>query len=90
MMDRIDAMQTLAAAHNAHVPKRITRKLRVGQWEIKYERRHKDELWGRFGGGWNWHIGIQSGGSAVIIFLLVATLSFRKKPIEPCLSCDHA
>lgn len=30
---------------------------------------------GRFGGGWNWKVGIQVGGKTVLISLLVAQLT---------------
>lgn len=39
--------------------------------------------WGRFGGGWQYKLGFQIGGTTVILNLLVATLSIRKaKPDE--------
>jgi len=53
---------------------RVVRKLKIGRVRIKYERRFKSNLWGRFGGGWNWKVGVQAGGNTVIIDLLVAML----------------
>lgn len=49
-----------------------------GRWAIKYERRSKDNMWGRFGGGWNWKVGFQAGGSTVIIDLLVASIRISR------------
>lgn len=36
---------------------------------------------GRFGGGWNWKLGIQWGGSSVIIDVLVGSIRITRKPI---------
>lgn len=58
---------------------RVVRKLEIGRVRIKYERRFKSNLWGRFGGGWDWKVGIQAGGTTVIINLLVASLRFALK-----------
>ena len=52
-------------------------------YKIKFQYREKNNLWGRFGGGWNWKLGFQAGGSSLIINLLVMTISFRKKSKEP-------
>jgi len=43
-------------------------------WAIRYQRRPASNLWGRFGGGWQWKVGIDVGGQSVIFNLLVATL----------------
>lgn len=47
--------------------------------EIRYTRRSKDEPMGRFGAGWDWRIGVQWGGSSMIISLLVAELRINFK-----------
>src|SRR5690348_4122430 len=59
----------------------IVRNWNIGRWEIKFEWRSKKNLWGRFGGGWNWNFGFQAGGSTVLFNLLVASLkiSHREK-----------
>lgn len=45
--------------------------------------RSKTNSWGRFGGGWNWKLGFQAGGSTIIISLLIAELRINKyKPRE--------
>ncbi len=51
----------------------------IGKFEIHYKRRSKSCLWGRFGGGWNWKVGIQAGGDSVIFEMLVATLRIDKR-----------
>ena len=56
--------------------KRVKRKIKIGRLHITYERRSKDNLWGRFGGGWNWHIGVEVGGKTVIVSLLVCFIRF--------------
>ena len=58
---------------------RIVRRIEIGRLMIKYERRFKSNLMGRFGGGWNWKVGIQVGGRTVIIDLIVAFLRFTLK-----------
>jgi hypothetical protein len=61
--------------------KEVRRKWRVGRWRFTYSRRSKDNLWGRFGGGWNWKLGFQAGGRTVILALLVASLTIsRERP----------
>jgi hypothetical protein len=51
----------------------------VYRWEwfgrrFKFEKRSADNIWGRFGGGWQWEVGVQVGTSSVIINLLVCSL----------------
>lgn len=48
----------------------------IGRLKIKFEARSKKNLWGRFGGGWNWKLGVQGGSTTWIFSLLIATLSF--------------
>lgn len=45
---------------------------------IQYQWRSKNNLWGRFGGGWNWKLGFQAGGSTLIVDLLVCSLRFAR------------
>lgn len=61
--------------------KGICKEVRVGCVKIKFEWRRKDNLWGRFGGGWNWIVGFELGGTSLILNLLVCSLRFsiRKK-----------
>lgn len=58
--------------------------VRVGRLKTTLECRRKSNLWGRFGGGWNWHVGLQAGSCCVIVFLLVAVLRFEwvKKEVK--------
>jgi len=50
--------------------------------DVKYEHRHRDEPMGRFGGGWNWKVGIQGSGRDWIVDLLVASvrIKFKENP----------
>jgi len=52
----------------------------VGRFEVRYSRRSSKNLWGRFGGGWNWAIGVQVGPTTVYFQLLIAELFFTLKP----------
>lgn len=48
---------------------------------VKYERRFKSNFMGRFGGGWNWKLGVQVGATTWIFNLLIATVrvNFKKR-----------
>ena len=48
--------------------------MKIGRLVVKYFRRSSKEFWGRFGGGWNWKIGVQVGGRTVLISLLVCEI----------------
>lgn len=50
------------------------KKVTLGRVRITYEHRRKENAWGRFGGGWNWIVGAEIGGSTIIFNLLVASL----------------
>ena len=39
--------------------------------KISYSHKKSTELWGRFGGGWNWKLGFQIGGNTLLISLLI-------------------
>ena len=60
--------------------KEIRRAWNLGRLELTYSQRSKRSWMGRFGGGWDWKVGIQAGGRTVIISLLVCSLiiSWRK------------
>lgn len=60
----------------------MRREIRIRRLFIGYEHRSKDELWGRFGGGWNWKLGLQAGYTTLIINLLICsiTIAILKKP----------
>jgi len=46
---------------------------------ISFEWKKSSSLMGRFGGGWNWKLGVQSGGSTVIFNFLVFSITIRKQ-----------
>lgn len=58
----------------------IVKKWRVGRLEVEFNWRSAKNLWGRFGGGWNWKVGFQASGSTVIVFLLICyfVINWRK------------
>ncbi len=59
----------------------VRRDWQWGNYKFSYQRRLKRNSWGRFGGGWNWKLGFQAGGSTIIFDLLVASLRIsRVKP----------
>lgn len=57
--------------------RRIDRKWRLGRLSIGLLYRRADGCMGRFGGGWNWKLGIQASGRSVILSLLVFTVRFN-------------
>lgn len=56
-----------------------TKKIIIKKLSIKYERRTKDECMGRFGGGWNYILGIRLGGGTIILNCLFFTIRFDLK-----------
>ena len=59
---------------------------RIGRLKITYRWRSKNCLWGRFGGGWNWELGVQVGGHTAIINLLVCSIRIEIANAE--VTCD--
>ena len=55
----------------------------IGRITIKIEQR-KSKGWGRFGGGWNWVLGIQVGSTSLIINLIILSIriSYIKKVVK--------
>ena len=47
--------------------------------KVRYSRKSKNSRMGRFGGGWNWNIGVQVGGGTIIVNLLVASLRIDRQ-----------
>lgn len=39
-------------------------------------------LWGRFGGGWRWKLGIDIGGKTILFHLIWGSVSFSWVPPE--------
>lgn len=61
---------------------RTVKHMILGKVSITYSHKKPSELWGRFGGGWNWKLGFQASRTMVIFSLLVAELIFKKLPPE--------
>lgn len=61
--------------------KLISKRWNIWCFEFKFEMKSSKGIMGRFGGGWNWKVGIQVGGKTIIIYLLVASLwiSYKNK-----------
>ena len=43
---------------------------------IRFRWDRKSNLWGRFGGGWNWKLGFQAGGRCIIFSLVIFEITF--------------
>lgn len=48
----------------------------IGRLRVRYTHRDRAAFMGRFGGGWQWKLGLQAGGRTLIVSLLVAELRF--------------
>ena len=55
-------------------PYLIDKTCRIGRVKINFNMRSAEGYMGRFGGGWNWKLGVMVGGRTVIVSLLVADL----------------
>lgn len=60
----------------------IIKHWKFARLKVKFEWRSKKNLWGRFGGGWNWKIGVQIGGSSLILDILTFSLRFSLEKSE--------
>ena len=66
-------------ALNKLLPKdEIVKRWSVLGFEIKFRWRSKKNLWGRFGGGWNWALGFEASGSSINIMLLIFTVGIHR------------
>lgn len=54
----------------------IDKRLQIGRLRVRFEWRSTRNIWGRFGGGWNWALGLLAGDSTLIVHLLVCSLIF--------------
>jgi hypothetical protein len=50
----------------------------IAGWKVTYQRRAKGSPMGRFGGGWQWNVGVQAGGRTAIVNLAVASLRIER------------
>ena len=51
---------------------------RLGSMVIRFSYRSSNSIMGRFGGGWNWKLGFQCGGSTVLVSLLIVEIIISK------------
>lgn len=52
------------------------RKWHLGRLAVTVKATPKSALWGRFGSGWNWAVGVKVGGCTAIVDLLVLPVRF--------------
>jgi hypothetical protein len=82
LKERIKSAVNLAVLRNWYentetgraVPEPFEKKWQWGRLKFSYEHRSSKEFWGRFGGGWQYKIGVDIGSSTVLIHLVVSTL----------------
>lgn len=58
-----------------------TRSVDVGPLAFRYDRRTSDAFMGRFGGGWQWKVGVQAsrGCRTVLVNLLVCSIRVTRR-----------
>jgi hypothetical protein len=67
--------ETMVCLNHAVPPVETTRRLTIGRTTITYRHRSPENLWGRFGGGWQMIVGMQwSTWRHVIITCFVFSL----------------
>lgn len=57
----------------------IKKEITIRKYYIRFEWRSRKNFWGRFGGGWNWHIGIEWSRKTAIFYLLIFMIIIGKK-----------
>ena len=57
----------------------IRKSWELWRFRVTFSWRSKKNLWGRFGGGWNWKLGVMVGGSDIILDILVFSLRISKR-----------
>jgi len=76
---------------NRALPKREwKREVWVGRLRLQVQWRAANNLWGRFGGGWQWALGFVASRSTLILNLLVMTLRVDWTLKRPRKEADHA
>ncbi len=63
---------------------RIDKRFKIGKFDIHIEWRTSANLWGRFGGGWNWKLGIMWSSYTVILNLLVMSIRINHNKEATC------
>lgn len=58
-----------------HASTVLDKRWHLGRFRLRIHWRRSDGLMGRFGGGWNWRLGVQVGGTTVLFALVVLTVS---------------
>ena len=56
---------------------RIQKKARLGRLHLKFEWRSSSNLWGRFGGGWQWAVGFKASSRSIVIHLFICYVSLH-------------
>ena len=59
--------------------KKIEKDFKIRGLKINFLWQSKDNLWGRFGGGWNINFGFQASKSTTIINLFTFSLRFSRE-----------
>lgn len=55
------------------------KRLSFGRFEVKAQMRSRKYAMCRFGGGWNWKLGVQIGSTTLIFDLLVMSIIIKVK-----------
>ena len=77
LLDRWAPSDPLPSLWGGLGTQRAARWSRCG-WRVALQWRPGSNPMGRFGGGWQWALGVRVGRSTVLVELLVATLRFDR------------
>ena len=57
----------------------IRKRVDIGKLSIRFHWRSSKNLWGRFGGGWNWALGFKASRSTIILRFLIFSIKVWKR-----------
>lgn len=60
--------------------KPFTKHCKLWKFKITLDHQTPSSIWGRFGGGWNWMLGIRVGGHTLMIHLLILSIRIEYVP----------
>ncbi len=61
----------------------VNKSFNFGRLAVCFSWRSRRSSMGRFGGGWNWNVGFQIGGTTLIVNMLVCSLRISLKDKTP-------
>ena len=69
-----EGILALAALNKLEKRKEVYKRFRICNLNISFHARSSKNLWGRFGGGWQWALGFEASKSTLLLNCLVFTI----------------